>query len=61
MDGTKPTGDISARARDALAQAETGNSDAVAQLETAHDSSPTEVEAVEQEASEGPAGRGLAR
>ena len=61
MSETRSNDDASAQARDALAKAEAGDADAIAELKDAREAVPSDVEAVEQEASEGPAERGLAR
>lgn len=67
MDRTDPTeekpatGDASQQARHGLAKVETGNTTGAEQLDEAREADPADAEAVEQEASDGPEGRGLSR
>ena len=49
------------QARKGVEQAEAGNQAGADQLEQARNSDPTGVEAVEQEAADGPEGQGLSR
>ena len=49
------------KARDGIEQAETGETAGVERLDEAKDADPRGAEAAEQEASDGPEGRGLAR
>ena len=66
MSGTGPaeseTADTNlAKARQSVEHAETGDSSGIEQLDDVQKSDPASVEAVEQEASDGPDGRGLSR
>jgi hypothetical protein len=49
------------KARRGIAQVETGDAEGVAQIDDARTSDPAGVDAIEQEAADGPAGRGLSR
>ena len=65
MSGTGPVDSEAdtnlARARRGVERAETGASSGVQQLDEVGKSDPASVEAVEQEAADGPDGRGLSR
>ena len=66
MSGTGPveteTADTnSTKARHGIEQAEAGNRAGIEQLDDAERSDPASVESVEQEAADGPDGRGLSR
>ena len=57
----QPDAVLSEQARQALGKTESGNATGARQLEDVHKSDPAGAEAAEQEASDGPEGRGLSR
>jgi hypothetical protein len=57
----KSPGEVREQARHGLEQADAGNAAGVEQIDDAMAVDPTETEAAEQEAADGPEGRGLSR